>query len=487
ILIPGMLSAQKEMGKLDVSDWALFSIGYNKQIKKINDSTLYAYYRAGADKSGIMIFDRSMNIIRDIPLDLTKSKKVIFTMKAYAEFIAFPYTFYRPDIRAVVIVGYAKNDRKDYSIVGITYSIDGAGLLDVQEFANTSSDNFLIKYSKNEEYFLVAELIKKQKGKGHKVKYDVFNKECQKIYSAEGDLLRDGDIYFKLLDNGELVHYSIKEEGRKITYLFTRFDKQGNKATAVFAPPKTDIYNYDGFDIIKSDNGEYFASCMKFRPKAKGFAILKIDFEKKIVKKITDKNFDKAGLAKLNSVRSKSVSMVGNKVKPVKKIDTYSIYSTSTDEDNIYVVLQDFYVRMKTDKSGTTYKYGSAGLIISCYSKNGDEKWTTPIKRIAKQVEGDMNIFNGNGQSIALSSYETSDDICLLVRSQDKTYYTRIDKATGQDIEPVLVLSDEKAYTNANCLGWFDEDGVVVLSMKGLSIFKKNDFWLRSLKMDISN
>jgi hypothetical protein len=105
ILIPGMLSAQKEMGKLDVSDWALFSIGYNKQIKKINDSTLYAYYRAGADKSGIMIFDRSMNIIRDIPLDLTKSKKVIFTMKAYAEFIAFPYTFYRPDIRAVVIVG----------------------------------------------------------------------------------------------------------------------------------------------------------------------------------------------------------------------------------------------------------------------------------------------------------------------------------------------------------------------------------------------
>lgn len=482
VALPVLLNAQQDIGKINVSDWVLFSVGYNKQIKKIDDSTMYAYYRAGADKSGILIFDKSMNVVRDIPIELTKNKKVIFTRKAYAEFIAFPYTFYRADIRAVVIVGYAKNDKKDYSIVGITYSIDGAGPLDVQEFVNTSSDNFVIRYSKNEEYFLVAELIKKQKG--YKVVYDVFNKECQKIYSAEGNLLKGGDNYFRLLDNGELIHYSIKEEGRKITYLFTRSDILGNSTTAAFAPPKSDIYNYDGFDIVKSSKGEYFATCMKYRSKAEGFAILKIDFVNKSVKKITDKDFDKPALAKLNSIRTKSVAMVEKKLKPVKNIETYSIYKTSVDDENVFVVLEDFYVKTRTDKSGTTYIYGSEGLIVACYDHNGNEKWLVPIKRIAKQSEGDMNIYNGNGRSIALSSFETPDDICFLIRSLDKTYYTKIDKESGKDIEPVVVLSDEKAYTNSNCQGWFDDDEVVILSMKGFSIFKKNDFWMKAVKIN---
>jgi hypothetical protein len=106
-----------------------------------------------------------------------------------------------------------------------------------------------------------------------------------------------------------------------------------------------------------------------------------------------------------------------------------------------------------------------------------------PVKRLAKQREGDMNLLNGNGTSIKLSSYETPKAICFLVRSQDKTYYTRIDKETGRDIEPILVLTDEKAYTNSNCQGWFDEDEVVVLSMKGTSIFKKNDYWLKGFKI----
>ncbi|MGE5316947.1 MAG: hypothetical protein ACM3ME_03045 [Chloroflexota bacterium] len=482
IILPTLMSAQQETGQINVSDWVLFSIGYNKQLKKIDDSTMYAYYRSGTDKSGILIFDKSMKVTRNIPLELTKTKKVIFSQKAFAQFVSFPFTFYRPDIRAVVIVGYNKNDKKDYSIVAITYSIDGAGLLDVQELSNASSDHFLIKYSSNEEYFVVAELLKKQ-GKGEKVEYEVFNKECQKMYSTKCDLLADRDNYFRILDNGELFHYTIKEEGRKITYLFTKFDSLGNSEVAAFAPPKTDIYTYERFDIVRSAAGEYFATCMKYRSHPEGMAILKLDFEKKTVKKITDKDFDKAALAKLNTIKNKSIAMVGKKLKPIKDIDTYSIYKTSVDDDNIYVVLEDFYLRTKTDKSGTTYTYGSEGLIVASYDHNGNERWMVPVKRLAKQREGDMNLLNGNGTSIKLSSYETPEAICFLVRSQDKTYYTRIDKETGRDIEPILVLTDEKAYTNSNCQGWFDEDEVVVLSMKGTSIFKKNDYWLKGFKI----
>lgn len=484
MMLSGMLSAQQEMGKINVSDWALFSIGSNKQLKKINDSTMYAYYRSGVNKSGIMIYDKSMNVIRNIPLDLTANKKVIYSRKAYAEFIAFPYTFYRPDIRAVVIVGYVKNDKKDYSIVGITYSIDGAGLLDVQELANASSENFIIRPSENEEYFLVGELFKKGKEHGPKVVYDVFNKECQKIYSAKGNFLKDGDNYCYLLGNGELIHHNVKEEGRKITYMFTKFDVQGNAAMASFAPLKTDIYNYDHFDVVKSDDGEYFASCTKYRKKAEGLAILKIDFDKKTVKKITDKNFDKAALAKLNAMKNKSAGMVGKKLTPIKNFNTYSIFSTSVDADNIYLVIQDLYVKVRTDRTGTTIKWGSKGLIIACYDHDGNEKWITPIKRLAKFVEGDMNIVNGNGLSIALSNYETPERISLLVRSLDKTYHISIDKQNGTVSDPVLVLSDEKAYTNSNCMGWFDEDEVVVLSLKGLSFLKKNDFWLKAVKIN---
>jgi len=483
IMLTGMLSAQQDMGQINVSDWALFSVGSNKQLKKISDSTMYAFYRSGAEKSGIMIYDRSMKVIRDIPLELTKSKKVIFTRKAFAEFISFPYTFYRPDIRAVVIVGYVKNDRKDYSIVGITYSIDGAGLLDVQEFANTSSENFIIRHSENEDYFLVGELFKKDKGHGPKVVYDVFNNECQKMYSAEGSIIKDGDNYCYLMENGELIHYNIKESGRKITYMFTRFDTQGNSAIASFAPPKTDIYNYDRFDVVKTEAGEYFATCMKYRQKAEGIAILKIDFDNKSVKKITDKNFDKAALGKLNAMKNKSAVMVGKKLKPIKKFSTYSIFTTSVDAENIYMVIEDFYVKVKTDKSGTTYTWGSEGVIVACYDLDGNEKWITPIKRLAKQTEGDMNIVNGNGKSIALSNYETPESISLLVRSLKKTYHISVDKKTGKVSDPVLVLSDEKAYTNSNVMGWFDENQVVVLSLKGLSILKKNDFWLKSVKI----
>lgn len=483
IMLTGMLTAQQDMGQINVSDWALFSIGDHKQLKKINDSTMYAFYRSGAEKSGIMIYDKSMKVLRDIPLELNKSKKVIFTRKAFAEFISFPYTFYRPDLRAVVIVAYVKNDRKDYSIVGITYSIDGAGLLDVQEFANTSSENFIIRHSENEDYFLVGELFKKEKGNGPKVVYDVFNKECQKIYSAKGDIIKDGDNYCYLMENGELIHYNIKEVGRKITYMFTRFDVQGNSAIASFAPPKTDIYNYDRFDVVKTEAGEYIATCMKYRQKAEGLAILKIDFDKKTVKKITDKNFDKAALGKLNAMKNKSAVMVGKKLKPIKKFGTYSIFTTSVDAENIYMVIEDFYVKVKTDKTGTTYTWGSEGIIVACYDLDGNEKWITPIKRLAKQTEGDMNIVNGNGKSIALSNYETPESISLLVRSLKKTYHISIDKKTGKVSDPVLVLSDEKAYTNSNCMGWFNENQVVVLSLKGLSILKKNDFLLKSVKI----
>lgn len=484
VVIPGLMAAQTEMGRINVSDWVLFSTGSNKQIKKINDTTMYAYYRSGPDKSGIKIFDKKMNIIRDIPLELTKNKKVIFTRRAYAEFISFPYTFYRPDIRAVVIVGYTKNDRKDFSVVGITYSIDGAGLLDVQELANTSSDNFLIRYSNNEAYFVIAELLKKNTEKGYKVKYDVFNTECTKVLSTEGDLIRHTDNYYRILDNGELILFNIKERGREMTYQFTRVDKFGNKSTAVYAPPKSSKEYYNGFSIIQSAAGEYFATSIKYKTKADGFAILKIDFDNNTVKKITEKTFDKTAFAKLNSIRTKSVRMVDKKLKPIRKFTTYSIYNTSADEDNIYIILQNSYVKVKRSRYNTTYTYVQEGLIVGCYNNIGDEQWITPIRSLAKQIEGDMNSINGNGLSVAPSLYETPDDICLLLRSQNKTFYTRIDKATGKDIEPVLILDDEKTATNANCFGWFDDDEFIVLSMKGLSLWKKNDFWLKSIKIN---
>ncbi len=483
IIIPLLISAQQDLGQINVSKWKLFSVGNNKQLKKIDDSTMYAYYRTSLDGSGIMIFDKSMNVTRDIPLELTKHKKIVFSAKAFAAIASFPYTFYRPDARAVVIVAAQKNDKKDYSVVGITYSIDGAGLLDVQELAKATSDDFIIRYSENEEYMLVAELVKKQKGKGHKVLYNVFDKECQKIYSAEGDLLKDGDNYFRLLNTGELIHYSAKEEGRKITYLFTKFDVSGNSVTAAFAPPKTDIYNYDGFRITKTDEGDYFASCMKYRSKAEGMAILKIDFENKTVKKITDKNFDKPGLAKLNSVKTKSIAMVGKKLEPVKDMNTYSIYTCSADNENIYVVLDDSYMKTVTSKTGTRITYGSDGLIVACFDHNGKEKWITPIKRRARHTDTDINLFNGNGKSIALSSYETPEDFCFIVKSLDKTYYTRVNKNTGKDIDPVLLLEDKKAFTNANCMGWFDDDEVVVLSLKGTFVLSKDNFWLKGFKI----
>lgn len=483
IMLTGMLTAQQDMGQINVSDWELFSIGSNKQLRKISDSTMYAFYRSGPEKSGIMIFDNSMKVLRDIPLELNKSKKVIFTRKAFAEFIAFPYTFYRADIRAVVIVAYVKNDRKDYSIVGITYSIDGAGLLDVQELVNASSDNFIMRHSENEDYFLVGELFKKDKGHGPKIVYDVFNKECQKLYSAEGNIIKDGDNYCYLLGNGELIHYNVKEVGRKITYMFTRFDVQGNSAIASFAPPKTDIYNYNRFDVVKTEDGEYFATCMKYRQKAVGLAILKIDFDNKSVKKITDKNFDKAALGKLNAMKNKSAVMVGEKLKPIKKFSTYSILTTSVDAENIYMVIEDLSLKVKTDRTGTTYIWGSEGVIVACYDLDGNEKWIAPIKRLAKQKEGDMNLVNGNGKSIAISNYETPESISLLVRSLNKVYHISIDKTTGTVSDPVLVISDEKAYTNSNCMGWFDEDQVVVLSLKGLSILKKDEFWLKAVKI----
>ncbi len=483
IIIPALLSAQQDLGQINVSKWKLFSVGNNKQLKKIDDSTMYAYYRTSLDESGIMIFDKSMKVTRDIPLELTKNKKIVFSAKAFAQVASFPYTFYRPDARAVVIVAAQKNDKKDYSVVGITYSIDGAGLLDVQELAKASSDDFIIRYSENEAYMLVAELTKKQKGKGYTVIYNVFDKECQKVYSAEGDLLKGGDNYFRLLNTGELIHYSIKEEGRKITYLFTKFDASGTSVTAAFAPPKTDIYNYDGFSITKTDNGEFFASCMKYRTKAEGLAILKIDFENKTVKKITDKNFDKPGLAKLNAVKTKSIAMVGKKLEPVKDFSSYSIYTCSADNENIYLVLEDFYSKTVTSKTGTRITYGSDGLIVACYSHDGKEKWIAPIKRRARHHDTDINLFNGNGRSIAISSYETSEDFCFLVKSQDKTYYTKVNKKTGKDIEPVLLLDDKSGYTNSNCMGWFDDDEVVVLSLKGTFVLSKDNFWLKGFRI----
>lgn len=482
IVFPIFLSAQHETGKINVSDWVLFSIGHNKQLKKINDSTMYAYYRSGSDKSGILIFDKAMQVTRNIPLELTNNKKVIFTQKALAQFASFPFTFYRPDLRAIVIIGYNQIDKKNYSVVGITYSIDGAGLLEVQELAHVSSDQFVISYSPNEEYFMVAELMKKQ-GKERKVNYEVFNKECEKIYSAKCDLLSDGDNYYRMLDNGELIHFTIKEEGRKVTYLFTKFDNQGKPEIAAFAPPKTDIYNYEGFDIVQSEGGEYFATCMKYTSRPVGMAILKLDFEKKTVKKITDKNFDKAAIAKLNTIKNNSIHMVDKKLKAIKNTNTYSIYKTLVDNDHLYVVLEDFYVKTRTDKSGTSYIYGSDGMIVACYTHDGIEKWMVPIKRFAKQGSGDLNFLNGNGTSIGLSSYETDDDICFLMRSLDKTYYMRVDKKTGKDSQPIVLLSDEKAYTNSNCLGWFDEDEVVILSLKGTSILRKNDYWLNGFSV----
>ncbi len=311
LLLPVCLFSQEMQGKLNVSDWALFAVTEgSSQIKKIDDSTMYAYYREGSDKSGILIFDRKMNVIRNIPLELTDNKKVIFTRKALARFVSFPYTFYRPDIRAVVIIMYYETERKTRSVVGITYSIDGAGLLDIAELAETKSDNFSIKHSENDEFFVVAELLKEKVDKNWNISFNVFNKACENVYSAKSSLYRNIDSYYFLMNNGELINYTVKEKGREITYMFNKYDITGGKTTAAFAPPKTDIYNYTGFEIVKSPSGEYFATCLKQRKKSEGISILKIDFDNRKIKKITDKDFDKAALAKINAKRTQHLLMI---------------------------------------------------------------------------------------------------------------------------------------------------------------------------------
>jgi len=485
LILPACLFAQETTAKLDVSDWGLFSIfEESPQINRIDENTLYAYYRSTPDKTGIMIFDKKMNIIRDIPIEIMKTRKVVMGQKALSEYLTFPYTFYRPDNRSIVIVGYTDNGKKSNTVVGATYSVDGAGLLAMEELRTTVSDKFMIRHSSNDEFFVVAEYMKAAKGeKTPKVVYDVFNKSCEKIYSATSEYFKDKENYFYLMDNGELITYNVNEKMRYLTYVFTRHDATGTSQAVTFSPPKTDVYNYDRFRVFKSPQGEYYSTCLKLRSQSEGIAILKLDFDKKTAKKITDKNFDKATLARISTRKTKSVAMLEkDKGKPIEDFDTYYINRVITDDENIYLILEDYYTRTVTGKTGTRVTHGSRGIMVACYGHDGKEKWITPVRRMAARMDDGMNLLNGNGMAVQISTYDSKDMIYMLVRSGDKTFYTGIDKKTGNDITPVELIADENIETNANCMAWFDEDEFVILTIRVGALFKR-DFWLQSFKV----
>lgn len=479
--------AKHVVGAIDISDWFFFSLQGTRQIKSIDQSTLFAFHSNGR-RSGLLVFDKQYDFIKHIQVGLENEKRFRFLDDVRSKFYDFPYTCYRPDKDALVVTGYIKKSAKEYSVIALVYNISTRELMKVEELRTASSDNFFIRQSKNDNYFLVGELLEKGKDDDI-VAYDVFNNKGIKIYSAEGEWNKEKHIKCFLSDNGELLHYTADTKSPATTHLFSRFDTSGQSTTISFIPDKKDVFDYYGFELIRSPEGQYLGLCMKSSSSVPGFSILKLDFENKSVKKIVDRNLDKATCSRLNATQGKLSLLVDKKNrKPFTKADDYKIAFASAEADRIFIVMQHspFHNNIATEHPNKVFE--SNGIIAGCYDYSGIESWISFYDRRVISTDSGLDYYEGLGNCANISFYETNDNIKLLLKTEGRFVYTSIDKKTGKDIEPVILFKDGWTDMNPACVGWIDEDEFIMTTCKSpTAIGQQPEKLLRSYKINNSS
>lgn len=486
ILAINPLSAQEITGKKDISNWTIFSGFKDKpQYKKIDNETFFAYYRTSPDDAGIMVLDTKLNVIKDIPLKITKNKRIIYNTKSYLNLLSYPTYYYTKDNNSVVLLGYIKITDKDYAVVGLTYSLTSESLTKVDTLTHAQSDHFTIKLSADEKYFAVCEFMKRAKGtktdkKIQKQQFDVFTSDCQKRYSIKLDVPKDADEYMYLLSNGELITSTINEESKKMKCQFNKFDTSGTLIGTVDVLPGDQGFYGDIFmQFLESPTHELYCVYSNANGVMHGVNALQIDFAKSSYKKVIDKTLDDSYLAKIYQNVDITHSMIDRKkIKPVKDLFNFYVHSAYVDKDGIYVILQDQKTKVFIPSRGgeSSITYSSENLIVMGFGYDGKVKWSTPIKRDAEykdiQLDGkQINLYNPNGSGIGICPYEDENNINLIVPSMGKIYATRINKTTGKDVVPVLLNDEKSTYTNSNCLLWLNPNQVVITTMKGIYFF----------------
>lgn len=483
---------QEILGKRETKDWKLFSGELDKpQLKRIDDDRFVAFYRTSPDESGIMVLDKNINVLKNISLKLAKTRKIIFGFdtQSIINLVPFPTYYYRKDNNSVVLIGNLKLSKSDFVLVGLTYSLDSEDLIQVDTLRHSKSDDFIIRLSVDENYFMVDEKIKNSRDsqKGYKEHIDVFLPDCKKLYSAIIDVPGNADSYSFIGNNAEIIHSYRTEEKRKITYRFSKFDAQGNSSgTALYIPPSSDIYNYEINDFLTGASGEIYCICSKERTQMEGIAILKIEFDTKTCKKITDKLFDSPVLAKIYRNPGLSISLFKDKQpKPLKSFNNFLINSAIIDKDAIYLILDNLKLsaRYRSGKQDI-YTYSSEEIILIALDLNGKEKWITPVRRDASYSFDGLNLYTSGGSGIRLSAYSDNNYINLILPHAGNIFAARIDKVTGKGTKPVPLTNDEHIYTNTNCLLWLDSNQVIMLTMKGIYFaFSKKEIYLNSIKI----
>ncbi len=489
MLLPLPFYGQKLVAKKDFSNWTLFSDSYDRpQYKPTGDGRFIAYYRTSLNDSGIMLLDSSLNVQKNISLKLTKNRVVQFSSKDYQDLLSYPLMLYRQDNNSVVLVGYVKNSRKGYSVIGLTYSLDREELIQVDTLRNTKGDNIITMSSKNDKYFLVGEKIQDYRDSkdASRMTFDVFTPDCKRLYSAKVAYSEKGESNLFLTQNGELVHCYKDEVDRKECYMFSKYSRAGLlEGSAHLLPLKEDEGELGFCHFIESPKNELYCVCSKGENKLKGVTVIGFDFSKGTCNRIVDKTYDKEALVKMYEAADISHSMVkASKMKPVKKLKYFRVNASLVDNDGFYVVLENFEVESSTRSSFTTYYLSSSDLIVNGFDRSGAEKWITPIKRKAKGVMGFGSYYAGGGTGVYAKAELQGSSISLVVPSLDNVYVTWLNTKTGKDVVPVKLFAEDKTYTNTNSLLWLDPARLIATPMKGIFfVMSKKQVELHSLKL----
>jgi hypothetical protein len=409
----------------------------------------------------------------------------------------YPTYYYRNDNNSVVLIGKSKITDTDYAILALTYSLDSDTLIEIDTLRSSKLLDSDIKLSDNDKFIAIAEKRIKDKNtktnrKIEKQIYDVFTPGCKKIYSVQLDVPKSADTNFKIFNSGELVQGQVVEKGKNTQLIFSKFDTDGKLAgTAEFSASIDDIYSYKPDIFLLSPTNEIYCVCSKVIDQMEGFVIFKLDFLQKTCLKIVDENFDKSRLAKIYKSAELNYSMIeSKKIKPLARLENFDIHSAYVDSSGIYVLMEDTkigYHQIAGMEHETVVSYAGENIITMSYNFNGNEIWSTPIKRDALYIDmvqygKQINFYNPNGSGIEIKTCEDENYINMMVPSMGRIYATRINKTTGKETTPILLNDEKLTYTNSNCLFWIDSDHVVITTMKGIyTVSSKNVIHLNSM------
>ena len=256
--LPFIGFSQVELGKMDGlnlgDDFTYFPNHNEPGIIVIDSSRVCCYSHIKHSDAIVTVLDKKLNILKNFKFKLTKDYTSDLFNINYTKLKDSPLFYYNNENNSIIVINRVRHQKNAHAVYAdicdlSTGKITNTTILTVQDAAK-----LVIKSSKNNDFFLVDEELKKNmQTKMYDRVTSVFNKNLKLLYTINSDIAESYIRQSVINNKGELILEYYKESKKERQYIIQKFDSVGKLIGKInFDIPIEGDLKYKFIDIIQS-------------------------------------------------------------------------------------------------------------------------------------------------------------------------------------------------------------------------------------------